>query len=216
MDRPTRPLVRRRTARLLPAVALLIAAGACGGADQPAANDSAGPGAPVADASGAPAHDPTARADTAPRAGGARDADAGGSGELPRTDTARAPATPDLAGEDDMEGHATPLPDSVVFRALGQEPGWLLDIVPGVHLHYVGNYGETERYTPVPRPMVEADGTVVYHAVTEQTDLRVRITPEPCSDIMSGRRFPNSVTVTVDGETYTGCGDDLPDPPPGR
>jgi uncharacterized membrane protein len=93
------------------------------------------------------------------------------------------------------------------FRAVGNEPGWVLEIVPEKWIRFSYDYGEREAYTPVPEPVRDgAAGATVYHAITEASDLRVVIERNACLDTMSGREFEAKVTVTLDGTTYRGCG----------
>jgi putative lipoprotein len=93
----------------------------------------------------------------------------------------------------------------VDFRALGQEPGWHLEITKGKQVKYVGNYGQDTVYTSVPVPQIEQQRTV-YRANTEDHKLKVEIIDESCTDIMSGFEFPTKVSVTIDGNLYHGCG----------
>ena len=96
----------------------------------------------------------------------------------------------------------------IEFRALGQEPGWYLEIDDGTSMRLVYDYAEREAITPVPDPTVEG-GTTTYDAKTEAHHLRVVIEERPCSDVMSGQRFPRTVTVSIDGRTLMGCGQEL-------
>jgi putative lipoprotein len=93
----------------------------------------------------------------------------------------------------------------VRFRAVGQEPGWYLEVEDAGAMRFVGDYGERTVITPVPEPTATRERTE-YRAVTEAHDLRVLIERRPCSDAMSGERFAATVTVTVDGDEYHGCG----------
>ncbi len=93
----------------------------------------------------------------------------------------------------------------VDFRALGQEPGWYLEITNGQQIKYVGNYGQDTVHTPVPKPKVDGQRKV-YQARTETHQLRIEISDESCTDSMSGFKFPSTVSITVDGKTYRGCG----------
>lgn len=90
----------------------------------------------------------------------------------------------------------------VVFRGLGQEPGWHL-AVRADSLRFVGDYGQ--RTLSVPRSSVTVDRTTdrtVYRA----DSLDVVIEAKACTDVMSGAHFERTVTVTVEGDTYRGCG----------
>lgn len=96
----------------------------------------------------------------------------------------------------------------VDFRALGQEPGWHLEIKDEEQIKYVGNYGQDTLITPVPDPQKEQQ-RIIYRAKTEDHELNIEITDQSCTDSMSGFEFPSTVSVTINGETYKGCGRDL-------
>lgn len=93
----------------------------------------------------------------------------------------------------------------VEFRATGNGPGWLLEILPD-RMALDADYGSRRAVTPRPSPEQDASGATVYHAVTEAHDLRVRIEPRACHGTMSGQPFTSTVTVVLDGRTYRGCG----------
>jgi heat shock protein HslJ/uncharacterized membrane protein len=99
------------------------------------------------------------------------------------------------------------------FRALGQEPGWQLEIRKGAEMRLTYDYGRGMAVTPASRVQVDSSsGTWTYHAVTEANDLRVVIVPVACTDSMSGRSFPATVAVTLNGRTFRGCGEELATP----
>lgn len=91
------------------------------------------------------------------------------------------------------------------FKALGQEPGWLAVITPDT-IRYEGNYGETMITFPTPQPAIADTGSVVYDTTARGHSLQLVIDETDCTDAMSGKPFPSTVTITVDGETYRGCG----------
>ncbi len=93
----------------------------------------------------------------------------------------------------------------VDFRAVGNEPGWHLEIQNGRQLLYVGDYGMQRMMTPDPGP-TESDGTTLYQAVTESGELIVEISDDACTDTMKGDSFPNTVTLVVNGKSLRGCG----------
>jgi uncharacterized membrane protein len=98
----------------------------------------------------------------------------------------------------------------VDFRALGQEPGWYLEITKNKQITYIGNYGRDTVTTPTPKPEINQQGKLtVYRYQTENHTLEIVITDSPCTDVMSGFSFPSTVEITVDGETYRGCGRSL-------
>ena len=96
----------------------------------------------------------------------------------------------------------------IEFRALGQEPGWYLEMDEGASMRLVYDYSEREATTPMPQPVV-TDTTRIYDAKTNAHHLRVVIEEQECSDTMSGLRFPRTVTVTIDGRALHGCGREL-------
>lgn len=94
----------------------------------------------------------------------------------------------------------------VKFRAIGQEPGWLLEVLrERIELRY--DYGQERASVPLPPRRVDpVSGASVYAARTEAHVLEVRITPLACSDVMSGESFPSTVEVRLDGREFRGCG----------
>ncbi len=95
----------------------------------------------------------------------------------------------------------------VGFRAVGQEPGWALDLVEGGWVRYVGDYGATRIYAPAVKPVRGANpGTAVYDAESKGRNLRVELRETPCRDAMSGESFTHAVTVRLDGRVVEGCG----------
>ena len=95
------------------------------------------------------------------------------------------------------------------FRAVGQEPGWFLEIDKEKQLRLVYDYAEHEFVTPVPKSMHK--GKITFYEVTvEAGPVLIAIEDAPCTDAMSGEAFPRSVTITIGARTLRGCGRDLP------
>ena len=95
--------------------------------------------------------------------------------------------------------------DDADFRAVGNEPGWHMDIANGAKILLITDYGE-HRYE---FPFVSPDSAMArksYDVTASGHHLTAVIEEKPCSDSMSGRAFVATVTVTVDGREYTGCG----------
>jgi uncharacterized membrane protein len=92
------------------------------------------------------------------------------------------------------------------FRAIGQEPGWHVEVVPGGELTLVLDYGERQLAMPAPEPETLDDDARGYHGVAGGALVLVVIEDLTCFDIMSGEVFPETVTVAVDDERYRGCG----------
>jgi len=96
----------------------------------------------------------------------------------------------------------------VDFRAVGQEPGWFLEIDREKQIRLVYDYAEHELITPVPVPAMKGTSTV-FDVTTESKHLLIQIDEMPCTDAMSGEVFSRAVRVTVDARTLRGCGRDL-------
>lgn len=91
----------------------------------------------------------------------------------------------------------------VAFRAIGQEPAWLLEITDGVEILLVTDYGSNrEKYAYV-EPLVFAEERRTRFSVDE---LEIELRGEPCTDSMSGEKFAVSVTVRQPERTLAGCG----------
>lgn len=101
-----------------------------------------------------------------------------------------------------------------VFRAIGQEPGWLLEIKDNGRLHLLLDYGETEITTPIGSLTIDyVQRTRTYRTLspTSPFQLMVIIREQVCHDAMSGEGFSMAVAINVGdhGRTYAGCGRDL-------
>lgn len=97
------------------------------------------------------------------------------------------------------------------FRAVGQEPGWFLEIRDGERIHLTLDYGETLITTPVSLPEVDPDARTATYRNPEglsPLDFQITIEYEPCRDPMNGELFPATVTVEFpgSGRAYSGCG----------
>lgn len=93
------------------------------------------------------------------------------------------------------------------FRAVGQEPGWHLEIRRADTVVLVSDYG-TARHTfpwaePVGEPRVPR---TTYWLQSGAEELRVVVEPGPCSDTMSGEQFETRVTLWLNGQKLQGCG----------
>ena len=107
---------------------------------------------------------------------------------------------------DDPEAIAAPsdLPDAevagpILYKAVGNEPGWSLT-VRAARMDYVGDYGEVNIAEPTPPNFRAAHGTY------RSGKLRLTISAGPCSDGMSDLIYRQTVRVTADGRTVSGCG----------
>ncbi len=93
----------------------------------------------------------------------------------------------------------------VSFRAIGQEPGWLLEITNGTEILLVTDYGATRASYPYVEPEVDQENRRT-RFVTGDGDVVVIIEGRDCQDVMSGERFSVTVTVIIRDRQLTGCG----------
>jgi putative lipoprotein len=96
----------------------------------------------------------------------------------------------------------------VDFRAVGQEPGWYLEMTHEQQILFVAAYGGQRVLLPTPEPVLKGEREI-YQAADGSHQLRVEISLEHCSDTMSGEVFDSSVQVTLDGKRFAGCGETL-------
>jgi len=93
--------------------------------------------------------------------------------------------------------------ESVVFRALGNEPGWKLEIFDESRIVLIADYGDSRVERPLPEPAVDrAARTTRWDA----GELIVDVTDRLCRDTMSGEAFEATVVVTWGERTLRGCG----------
>ncbi len=95
----------------------------------------------------------------------------------------------------------------VEFRAVGQEPGWVVELQEGDHISAVLDYGATSLVLPTPSAATEADGAIIYDATTDTDHLVLKIRSRACLDSMSGESHASTVELVVNDKIYRGCGD---------
>ncbi|TWI91506.1 copper resistance protein NlpE N-terminal domain-containing protein [Chitinophaga japonensis] len=94
------------------------------------------------------------------------------------------------------------------FWAVGNEPGWTLELDRQKTLFFLNQEGDSLR-APTPRPRPNTDTLQVYTAKTEKAELILTIRQRACMDDMSGFMRPYTVEVQFKDRTYTGCGESL-------
>ncbi len=92
----------------------------------------------------------------------------------------------------------------VAFRAIGQEPGWLVEIKNGEEILIVTDYGQNRVAYPYVEPQEDKAARQTFFQV--DADTSVLIEGKPCSDTMSGEKFQTSVTLKTGAQTLKGCG----------
>lgn len=93
-----------------------------------------------------------------------------------------------------------PGPTGVFFHAVGQEPGWTLDIDPR-EMRFSGPYGQGPISQPTPRAINGFAGEIY-----QTPRLNVNVVHGQCRDGMSGRAYPDKVQVRADNRSFEGCG----------
>ena len=91
------------------------------------------------------------------------------------------------------------------FRATGNEPGWMAQLVPGSSptLRVETDYGQ--RRLEVAAPTQGKDGWSGQAA--DGTEVKLTFQRTVCHDDMSGQAFGASAMLTVGARQYHGCGD---------
>lgn len=89
------------------------------------------------------------------------------------------------------------------FRAVGNEPGWHLEIISATSMVLVTDYGDKTIEQPLPIEESDPDTRITRWA-GEHFELLVSGTP--CTNSMSGEHFEASVSVTLGDRVLNGCG----------
>lgn len=92
------------------------------------------------------------------------------------------------------------------LRAVGQEPGWFVEIDEDRFIHLVYDYAERELTTRAPSKTLEPPDRIVYSGAAGARTVRVIVDRKPCADVMSGEPYPLTVAVTIDDRELEGCG----------
>ena len=94
--------------------------------------------------------------------------------------------------------------DGFAFRAQGNEPFWAVRVTRDEIV-----WSQPEEPTEIAFPAVDVeranDGTLTYTTSTADHRLELVLTPESCTDGMSGAYFHFTARATLDGRTVTGC-----------
>lgn len=93
----------------------------------------------------------------------------------------------------------------VDFRALGDEPGWILEISKGRTINLQWQYGRRQLAAPVP-PVSRQQELYSYRTATDEHRLVIEVMDRPCRDSMKGDPHDYAVRVRVDDTILLGCG----------
>jgi uncharacterized membrane protein len=93
--------------------------------------------------------------------------------------------------------------DGADFRAIGNEPSWVLEIREQSRVVLVTDYGAKRVEMPLPSPIEDQEK----HTTRWNDDeFQLEISAQRCNDNMSGEAFESTVTLTWHGQTLRGCG----------
>lgn len=92
----------------------------------------------------------------------------------------------------------------VRFRALGNEPSWVLEITDK-SLTMITDLGQRKTGFALAAPVVKGDTTIWRSGGTGEGLVAV-VQRKPCADDMSGEAMDAIAAVTFEGATYKGCG----------
>lgn len=93
------------------------------------------------------------------------------------------------------------------FRAVGNEPGWVLEISQRTRISYSGDYGETKLELRADPPVENRTARRATYTAGDGTHrMTIVIEAVPCRDSMSGEPFSSRVTLNLDGRRLQGCG----------
>lgn len=97
----------------------------------------------------------------------------------------------------------------VVFRAVGNEPGWYAEVDAGAAptMRLVLDYGERQLTVATSTPL---PGDAGFRGEADGLTIELRIATATCSDGMSDAVYPHRVELTVGAQEYRGCGRKLP------
>jgi uncharacterized membrane protein len=93
------------------------------------------------------------------------------------------------------------------YRAIGNEPGWTLEIRNQDSIILITDYGSTRHEFTLPKPETDETNRITrYQSKNSDHELIFMISGEACLDSMSGEEFSSKATVTLDGKRLQGCG----------
>lgn len=93
------------------------------------------------------------------------------------------------------------------FRAVGNEPGWVLELYGDGRAIFTGNYGKARYEFVLPAPQVDSSNRqTTYECQGPKHELTIVLTGIRCRDTMADEEFETTVRLVLDGKEFTGCG----------
>lgn len=97
--------------------------------------------------------------------------------------------------------------NGVDFKAVGNEPGWYLEISQGKQILLVTDYGENRFVFSTSESEIDSQvHLTTYWANQDGNQLLITIEGRSCHDTMSGDVYASRVKVTINQKSYQGCG----------
>jgi uncharacterized membrane protein len=97
--------------------------------------------------------------------------------------------------------------DGIQFRAVGNEPGWLVEVKGDQKIKFVNDYGNLEIKAPVDDLWLGPAGEdKIYYIENDVIQFQVIIMKKTYQDSMSGEVFPYQVRVVFPNKSYVGGG----------
>lgn len=95
--------------------------------------------------------------------------------------------------------------NGVAFRAIGNEPGWILEITSDKEVWFLTNLGQDKTHFEVTESFSDYSSTE-YKMYSKNNTLHVRIENQRCQDTMVERVYESTVYINFDGVNMKGCG----------
>lgn len=97
--------------------------------------------------------------------------------------------------------------EGIHFRAVGNEPGWLVEIKNDKKIRFINDYGDLEIKAPVDDLWIgPAEEDKIYYVENDAVQFQVIIMKKSYQDTMSGEYFPYQVRVVFPNKSYVGGG----------
>ncbi len=97
--------------------------------------------------------------------------------------------------------------EGVQFRAVGNEPGWMVEVRDDKKIEFVNDYGSLEIKAPVDDLWLGPAGEdKIYYVENDVIQFQVIIMKKSYQDNMSGEVFPYQVRVVFPSKSYVGGG----------
>ena len=97
--------------------------------------------------------------------------------------------------------------EGIQFRAVGNEPGWLIEVRDDQKIKFVNNYGSLEIKAPVDDLWLGPAGEdKIYYIENDVIQFQVIIMKKTYKDKMTGKEFPYQVRVVFPNKSYVGGG----------